>query len=210
MRYILIGFGKFGKLTFQRLKSIFPDSEFIILDPFLEPDTLVSDEKIKVIPVGGVEFLIGNDLLYDTDVIVPVAPFNIAATYVLSFYNHARCTNLPERIEEHFQNCSLIDHATIVVSNANFLCPDDCPEGDRCTVTGELRAPMYDRIEHLSFPGYVIAVLRSFQLAPGVGGYSLSDLRSLTYSVSSEGKYLIATSCKCHAIISSIKIEANG
>ncbi|MGC8657713.1 MAG: hypothetical protein ACP5U1_01440 [Desulfomonilaceae bacterium] len=208
MRYILIGFGKFGKLTFERLKAISPQGNFIILDPALVHETASIDEKVRMIPTGGVEFLLKNDLLFDTDIIVPVAPFNIAARYVISFYKNACQINLPEGVENFFQNFSFITPSTIVVSNADFLCPDDCPEGDRCTVTGELRMPMYERIGRLNFPGYVVAILKSLQLAPGVGGYSLSDLRSLTHSVRARGKYLIGTSCKCHAIISSIEIAS--
>ncbi|MGO9738418.1 MAG: hypothetical protein ACLPVO_13435 [Desulfomonilaceae bacterium] len=206
MRFILIGFGKFGRLSFDRLRSTFVDAEFIIVDPSIEQNSVISDAKIRPIPAGGVEILLNYDQLSETDLIVPVAPLNIAGAYIWAYYSGSEYSSLPVGLADHFKNLWLIDHATLCVSNANFICPDDCPEGDTCTITGERRMPMYEKIECLKFPGFEIRVIRSFQLAPGVGGYTLGSLISIRDSVASGQKYVIATSCKCHAILSAIRV----
>ncbi len=206
MRFILIGFGRFGRLSFDRLRSMFVDAEFIIVDPNIEQSSVISDAKIRPIRADGVEFLLNYDQLSETDLIVPVAPFNIAGAYILAYYSGSEYSSLPVGLADHFKNLWLIDHATLCVSNANFICPDDCPEGDTCTVTGERRIPMHEKIERLEFSDFETRVVRSFQLAPGVGGYTLGSLTSIRDSVALGEKCVIATSCKCHAILSAIRV----
>ncbi|MGC8605502.1 MAG: hypothetical protein ACP5VS_17695, partial [Desulfomonilaceae bacterium] len=185
-------------------------AEFVIVDPSLKDASIFSDDKIKAITTDGIEFLLNYGQLSKTDVIVPVAPFNIAAAYIVASYTGAKYVRLPIGFSDHFQNTWLINYSTLCVSNANFICPDDCPEGEFCTVTGERRIPMYEKIECLKFPDFKIMVLRSFQLAPGVGGYKLGSLLSLRDSVVSGQKYVVATSCKCHAILSAIEWGVGG
>jgi len=206
LRFILIGFGKFGRLSFDRLRTTFRSAEFVIVDPELQPGPVISD-KIRLIRAGGAEFLSYDDQLTDTDLIVPVAPFNIAAAYIKDSCKQTESVSFPEDLAEYFENCSFVDQFTLCVSNANFICPDDCPEGDTCTVTGQRRIPMYERIERINAYGFKILVVRSFQLAPGVGGYTYGNLKSLREVIRSTQNYIIATSCKCHAILSSIKVN---
>ncbi len=207
MRFILIGFGKFGQLAFDRLRSKFVDAEFIIVDPSINRSSVVPGPGIWPIRNDGVEFLLSHYQLAETDLIVPVAPFNIAGAYIFAYYRGSEYAILPARLADHFKNHWLIDNSTLCVSSVDFICPDDCPEGDTCTVTGEQRTPMHEKIEYLDFSDYDIRVLRSFQLAPGVGGYTLRSLRSLRDSLTLGQKYVIATSCKCHAMLSAIKIQ---
>jgi hypothetical protein len=100
-------------------------------------------------------------------------------------------------------NPMVVNESNIVCSRADFVCPDDCPEGELCTVTGKPREPLYDALERLELPGYNMLVQRSSQILPGVGGYRLGDLHRLAHFVD-KGRFLIATSCKCHGILTAI------
>ena len=76
-----------------------------------------------------------------------------------------------------------------------------------CTVTGKQReTDMFDLIPRIQVKGFLTRVVRSHQLAPGVGGYRLSVLWSLLEEVrSTEKDFLIATACRCHGVINALR-----
>lgn len=95
------------------------------------------------------------------------------------------------------------------LSLADFRCPDDCPEPPKlCTVTGKPRgAPLFQRLAEMSPPGWRVAVLRSHQLAPGVGGCLASEMLELKQLVQAQGgKWLVATACRCHGVVSGLEL----
>jgi len=204
LRFILIGFGKFGRLSFDRLRSTFKSAKFVIVDPNLCLVRDAFDDSTRLIPSDGIEFLANNTQLLETNLVVPVAPFNIAASYILASSHGTGYVDLPAGMSDHFENWSLVNQSTLCISSGQFICPDDCPEGETCSVTGERRVPMHDKIERIKSPGFQILVVRSFQLLPGVGGYFFRDLQSLRQTIQPVQRYVIATSCKCHAILTSI------
>jgi hypothetical protein len=90
------------------------------------------------------------------------------------------------------------------------LCPEDCPEPeDGCTVTGEIRPPLFGVMADLPVPGFEVHVIRSRQLAPGVGGYRIADLKALQGRVLGRPgvKWLVGTACRCHGTITGLEIE---
>lgn len=91
----------------------------------------------------------------------------------------------------------------LYASHAAFVCPEDCREGGICPVTGKDRPPaLHRRIAALSLPGVNIFVVRSYQLAAGVGGILTRDLEKAREFLSRErGPFLLATSCNCHAVL---------
>ena len=95
------------------------------------------------------------------------------------------------------------------LSMADFLCPDDCPEpADRCTVTGLARGkPMFERLAGLDVPGWHTGVLRSRQLAPGVGGLMTSEMKSLRRQMAGKkGRWILATACRCHGVVQGFEL----
>ena len=54
------------------------------------------------------------------------------------------------------------------------MCPDDCPEGETCTVTGLPRVPLYDELELLKSPDWTTLIQRSFQILTGSWRISFS------------------------------------
>jgi hypothetical protein len=94
------------------------------------------------------------------------------------------------------------------LSLADFRCPPDCPEpAEICTSSGLPRGlPMYQRITRQAWPGWECRVLRSHQLAPGVGAVKPSDLAELRRDLQGRvGQWVLATSCKCHAVLEGLE-----
>ncbi|MEM5787960.1 MAG: hypothetical protein AAGU11_11635, partial [Syntrophobacteraceae bacterium] len=56
---------------------------------------------------------------------------------------------------------------------------------------------------------FAVMVLRSWQLAPGVGGFPVVRMNEMLATVASTpGKYLIGTSCRCHGVIDALEWDA--
>ena len=100
---------------------------------------------------------------------------------------------------------------TLLVSYSDFYCPDDCPEpSDHCPMTGEKRAlPLYELLSRIVIPDHTTHVIRSRQLAPGLGGYKVEDLRNLLMKTSQQaGKWLVGTACSCHGALTALNIQS--
>jgi hypothetical protein len=116
---------------------------------------------------------------------------------------------VPDEILNFLPNVVRGRQGEIFASNADFICPPDCPEAGRvCTATGRRRPrSMYAFIQRLPLAGVKILVIRSFQLAPGVGALRPRDLFAALHEVRSrKTPVLLATACKCHAVLSLFKI----
>jgi hypothetical protein len=207
LRFILVGFGKFGKIAYERLKINFSSSDFLILDPDLNPSPAL--DGARLISEDGVNFLARSGQVKNSDVVIPLAPLNVAAEYLLLSLKGAVPTELPSDLRNFFRVSSLIDKYTLCVSYADFLCPDDCEEGDACKITGEKRVPMFEKLRQTVVPGFQTFVVRSHQILPGVGGYKFQELTKLRDSISPDKKNMICTSCRCHAIISGITVKSS-
>jgi hypothetical protein len=208
MKYVILGFGKFGRLAYKRLHTAYSGELFVIADT--RPEVLTPGDDQGVITVHGdaTEFLSEAQDIRDEDIIVPMVPFHLAAAYAVAVLDSLASAPLSESVEQKLPNPFRIDAFTVACSMADFLCPDDCPEGDVCTVTGQPRdVPLYERLESLQIEGRPIVVLRSFQLLPGVGGYRLADLKHAVANVS-HGAAALATSCKCHGIITGMHADS--
>jgi hypothetical protein len=203
--FVIAGLGKFGCLALERLQHSFPHSRIIVL----EQDSKKSTDKfapwVSMIEGDAVSLLLDASLFHAEDVIIPMVPFNLAASYVLAKHANSREVAIPEETLDLLPNPMVVNESNIVCSRADFVCPDDCPEGELCTVTGKPREPLYRLIERLEVPGYNILVQKSSQILPGVGGYRLGDLQRLAHLVDN-GTFLIATSCKCHGILTAITV----
>ncbi len=202
--FVIAGFGRFGRLALERLQNSFPLAHIMVL----EQDPIISARKFshKVLAIHGdaASLLVDSPEFHAEDLIIPMVPFNLAASYVLAKHGNSREIAAPKRLLALLPNPLLINESNIVCSRADFVCPDDCPEGERCTVTGQPRDPLYDLLGRIEVDGYKMLVQKSAQILPGVGGYRLGDLRALARLVD-KGQSIIATSCKCHGILTAIE-----
>lgn len=203
MRYLIAGFGKFGRIAFERIISNFPDCELVVIEPDINKTAAITG-TCEVIGEDAAAFLVNGSNLKADDIVIPMVPFHLAATYVAASAGRKRVA-LPQGLEEQVPHPYRLDAWNLFCSRADFVCPDDCPEGDCCTVTGLPREPLYNALESLKAPGWKVWVQRSFQILPGVGGYPLADLRSLKHNVGA-GLHIIATACKCHGVLTGIEV----
>jgi hypothetical protein len=207
---IVIGAGRFGKRAVRILSA----TGGIVTVVDKDPEAVSSLAGDRVIPIvsDGVAFMRRSftDLSPET-LIVPALPVHLAYEWLSRGSEGAfglERTVVPEGIAPSGVHCWPATEGSVLVSYADFICPDDCPEPERCTVTGERRElPLYRRLQELRLEGWQIAVIRSRQLAPGLGGYRARDLKDLAERVKGfpEGPCLICTSCSCHGVITACR-----
>jgi hypothetical protein len=202
-RFVIAGFGKFGRLALERLRAAFPQSRIIVLEQGAGISEWKFSTHVRAIEGDAVSLLSDTSLFRAEDLIIPMVPFNLAASYVLAGHPDSQETAIPEDMIALLPNPLRLDASNVVCSRADFVCPDDCPEGELCTVTGKPREPLYDLLGRLDVDGYGMLVQKSSQILPGVGGYPLADLREIAGLVR-KGRSVVATSCKCHAILTAI------
>lgn len=205
-KYIIAGFGAFGRLALKRLRDSEPDARIVVVDKKPAPDGERALSGTEYICADAVDYLAALGNVAPEDIILPMVPFHLAASYALARTHVTKPFPLPAALLETLPNPFLIDDATIACSLADFLCPDDCPEGETCTVTGMPRDnPLHARLAGLKIPGVHVTVLRSHQLLPGIGGYRFSELLAAVESLR-PGRNILATSCRCHGILTGLAL----
>ncbi len=203
MKYVIAGFGKFGKIAMERLLSSFPQAKIVIVESCDDRRPPEVSSGVRWIVGDVVSFLVESPELLPEDVIIPMVPFHLLAAYIVATHPGCREVALPDALETILPHPFRITPSILCCSRADFICPDDCPEGDVCTITGEPREPLHAAIEEIALPGFTVLVQRSFQILPGVGGYPMNRLVDMAARVT-QGRYVIATSCKCHAILTAV------
>lgn len=205
MKYVIAGLGRFGRLALDRLSAAFTDAHIIAVEKKTDVSLETASGRVTLISGDAVSFLVEASDLTGEDRIIPTVPFHLAASYLLARYPTIREVDLPSELAARLPNSFSLNRSNLCCSRADFLCPDDCPEGDVCTVTGEPREdPLYGELARIVIPGFTVPVLRSEQVLPGIGGYSLSDLWNLGERIHT-GRHVIATACKCHGIMTGIE-----
>ena len=114
---------------------------------------------------------------------VPSVPVHVAFEWVLNELGRpgtSRRLPVPEEVGSQVPNPLRAPSGALYASFATFVCPDYCSEPDEiCTHTGKERpGNLYDFLGGVDVPGFDVLVLRSWQLAPGVGGYPGRSLRN--------------------------------
>ncbi len=201
MKYVVAGFGKFGKIALERLLSSFADPRIIIVESREDRRPAELPAHVRWIRADAVSFLRESPELLPEDVIIPMVPFHLLAAYVMATRPKCHEVPLPDALETILPHPFRIGSSALCCSRADFLCPDDCPEGEVCTVTGEPREPLHAAIEAVAVPGFTVLVQKSFQILPGVGGYPLSRLADIASKVTHgqyPDRYLMQMSCNTH------------
>jgi len=205
MTFIVAGYGKFGRLSVARLLRELVSPSITVVEKDAARLALGSPEGVQCVHGDAVEFLLRAGSIQPEDLILPMVPFHLAAEFVQARLTGAVRIPLPPGLSSLLPNPFIVNDSCLCCSRADFLCPDDCPEGDLCTVTGLPRDPLYRELENLLVPGVNIVVLRSVQILPGVGGYSFAELQRVTDRVRF-GPNSLVTSCKCHSVLTAIEI----
>ncbi len=208
----IIGAGHFGNRAAHLLHQQGRKDVYIV---DLDEKALLKLDNIpfKSILYNGVQFLADNfQDLNPSNIIVPALPVHLAYEW-LKLYWHGMYDleqiNVPEPIRTQVPLTWDGSEGSLLISYADFMCPDNCPEPDICTVSGERRSePLYALLSNLELSGFKVHIIRSQQLAPGLGGYQVAELEKAARKVLQDKNitWLLGTACKCHGILSGFKI----
>jgi len=212
----IIGGGKFGSRAAHHLNKKDPNAHILLIDS--DPDTLRGWKgRVDTVQADGITFLVrhlddGNDMTMP-DWIVPAIPIHVAFEWIRrTLGNDLGITpiTVPEILSSFLPHPVRGKASELYVSYATFTCPEDCLEPpDLCSVTGKPRGTeLYHVLEKLEVANYRSVVIRSHQLAPGVGGYPAQALLNARSEVNlSEGRVLLSTACCCHGVVHAFIVE---
>ncbi len=206
----IIGMGRFGQLAADRLTKISPRYHLVLVDPDRDHLQQENGPHRTIKPMDGVSFL-DQQLRPEKgpEWIIPALPVHLAAQWCLArLGNHGlRQIGIPFEIDALVPNPMRDTSGQVYVSHADFICPDDCAEPAAiCTVTRKKRrADMFELLGSVRMPGFLSLTVRSYQLAPSVGGYRPRQLFDLLKQVKqNKKKYLLSTACRCHGVITGL------
>ncbi len=213
--YLIVGCGRFGSRAAEKLLQKNPRSKIIVVDRNKKALKKVSHLPVESEACEGAlcleKFLSrGRKLNY----IIPSVPFHLAFEFILSQSKHWGGKRVKVPSLSGLPNSMISKTGDLYTSLASFLCPEDCPEPSRyCTITKQRRPrPLYQILEDLKGP-FESRVIRSRQLAPGVGGYSPAELLDLFETIKKRTEprrtILISTSCRCHGVTSALSFSPN-
>lgn len=210
---IVIGAGRFGTRAIALLnqQGVWPVLAVDIKEEALS--ALPGDIARKVL-CDGIRFLCRNmNRLHPSNIVVPALPRHLIFEWAQGLLRDTLSLNplpVPEGIRFALPHTWTGGEGSMLVSYADFQCPDDCPEPvNYCTITGQPRGlPLYERLAGLAWQGYGVHIIRSRQMAPGLGGYTVQELLELAGRLK-EGRadrWLIGTACRCHGVLSALEI----
>lgn len=210
---LVVGAGRFGARIVQLLKTAsYGPIRVVDIDP--AKLTAIDDPAVEVVQADGVAFLAENfKRLQPNDIVVPALPVHLAVAWLhveLGRSYKVVPRRVPDIVAHRLPNTWRIAPELLLASYADFICPEDCQEPERCSVSGEARdVPMRRLLRNLKVDGFSTHAIASLQLAPGAGGYRASDLDQLRQRVVNAGtprNWLVATACKCHAMLSAFAL----
>jgi hypothetical protein len=208
----ILGAGKFGRLATLRLSQRYERTQILVVDH--DPRRL-ADLPCRSAQADAVEWLTTHLRPSQTpDMIVPAVPIHLAYHFLaakLESKHFLSALPLPASIRRLLPYAFDGQMGQAFISNADFLCPDDCPEPrDHCPVTGKPRPrELFRYMQALDVEILTSIVIRSFQLAPGVGGYPPRVLfEALKVAVQAQGRILLSTACRCHGVSNFFEISS--
>jgi len=212
----IVGAGRFGMMALCKLQNRI-GARYVVIDlnPLTCEDAHVVTEAI--VCRDGVDFLSERlNRMGGPRWIIPAVPVHLAYEWLrrrLRGVKLIRPVPVPADVEGCFPNPMRGRNGELYLSNADFMCPANCSEPDRvCSYTGKARpCILFQELRKFQHDRFRSVVIRSRQLAPGVGGYTPRDLYSaLDAIVSADGPVLMSTACKCHGVMHAFTVESNG
>ena len=197
---MVIGGGRYGQIALKRLGS----RAALVVEP--DPAPELEGLGIPLWQTDGIEAaraMLASE--HPPSYLIPTLPVHLLAVWLQKALADLgpRSLDIPADLLKGLDALQHPDHQVIYLSLADFMCPDDCSEpAEFCTVTGRPRGvPLFQRLRDLPLSGISLGIVRSHQLAPGVGGLNSSRMLELLNQVrDSGGRWLIATACRCHGV----------
>jgi hypothetical protein len=213
----VIGAGHFGARAVKLLVSRLNSPMWVVDSDERRLERLEGDSVHRFLGEG-VDFIAENfDRFRPSNLIVPAVPLHLASEWLKTCSPTSlliRNREVPAKIKLLMPFSWDGNDGSLLLSYADFRCPDDCPEPEGyCTVTRKSRKmPLHRLLESIQVTGYRVHILESRQMAPGVGGYRVEDLRQLYDRVrrGGRGRWLVGTACKCHGVVTAVEVEPRG
>ena len=213
---VILGAGHFGRRAAKVLGNKV-SGPLLVVDKNEQALKRLKDAGVHVIKDDAVDYLVRNQGVLSPDTkIVPAVPFHLAwlfARRVLDEKGYSiKVVQIPDQIKASLPHVWVAGDGSFLISYADFRCPDDCPEPPYCTVTGQRRdKSLYKVLQDIVVEPFTVYVIRSRQMAPGVGGYGMGDLLRLCSVLehAGPGKWLVGTACKCHGVLSALDVRYN-
>lgn len=213
MVFAILGAGRFGSLALARLASRRPQAEFWLVDRQRE-----RLQALAASATGRQRYFLGDAVAWLTEFlltapptwIIPAVPKHVAWGWLSRQLPAGswQPAPVPPALVGSLPWVVQGQEGELYLSLAPGICPDDCPEAlSRCPLTGKSRSlKLYQYLEDLSRPEALVLVVRSRQLAPGVGGFQPAALQSLLPQVvAARGTVYIATACRCHGVVHGLR-----
>jgi hypothetical protein len=210
-RIWILGAGHFGSVACKRLTRRYPQAEFLVIDSDRERLAKIEQEFGLQVYLGEAISCITAKPLVSDVWIIPAIPIHVAFQWLLNELKRTvevEQIDVPAAIDQMVPNPFRMHSKTLYTSFATFVCPDVCNEpDDLCTYTGKPRpGDLSSSLSQMQAPGFHMALIRSWQLAPGVGGYRAGELTEMANRIKmTAGSYLVATSCRCHGVIDALR-----
>jgi len=213
---LVIGAGHFGERA-VRILNTGPQRPLLLIDRDENRLAKINGLNVTKILADGVQFLSDHyTLLNPSNMIVPAIPIHLALEWLKRHLQenhqgyHVKLLPIPKETPATLPHTWDGHDGSLLISYADFKCPDDCPEPvEACTVTGERRSkPLHTLLAEINLPGFQNHGIVSRQLAPGLGGYAFVELQSLLQKVlrAENSKWLISTACKCHGVMTAMEV----
>ncbi|MCE5333048.1 MAG: hypothetical protein LLG06_00505 [Desulfobacteraceae bacterium] len=207
----ILGAGRFGRIAAARLQPRFPTTPIFITDRDSRKAAETATEFGILSEAGDAVEDFCNARLPEDTWVVPAVPVHLGFEWLFTRLSRSRAAErlaVPGEVDAMVPNPIRSPSGTLYASYATFICPDHCKEPEAiCTHTGKARSGnLFETFGRIRLPEFEVAVLRSWQLAPGVGGYPVRSLNALFSLISSvQGRYLVATSCRCHGVMDGLR-----
>lgn len=196
----IIGAGRFG---IRAAKILSDHANVLLIDKDMTACHQAEEEGFETVCADGVGYLNTQMTRDIPDQIIPSVPIHLAYQWVRQQIA-LRPIPVPRRIIPCLPNPMMGKENEVYMSYADFICPDNCPEpAEICTFTRQARkGTLYKLLESLSDEDFTSVVVRSRQLAPGIGGYTPQALFNALEQVRrSEKPIIFSTACRCHGVM---------
>ncbi len=207
-KIIILGAGKFGTKAALSLKSRYKNALITVVDNKKSFLLKMSDKGINTVFSDAITFLLNYSEKEKKDVfIVPAVPVHVAFEWVkdkLSADYKIETIDICKKLKDMFVMSIVGKKGELYVSNADFICPDNCSEPSNiCTYTHKPRPLIvHETLKFFKYKDYQSNVIYSRQVAPGVGGYSYDFLDPVLANIKkAETPIFLSTACKCHGVV---------
>ena len=211
----IIGGGKFGRRAAESLGKKHSLNNLAIVEKDKSVCRQLGRLGFEAVCTDGIRYLVRNLTgSHDPDWIVPAIPLHVAFEWIrlkLSKTRSLQKIAIPNALVTALPHPIKAGTGHLFISIADFKCPENCPEpADICTYTGKPRLMiLHEFLRSIQRKDIKTVVIRSHQLAPGVGGYTPRALfAALDEIETAQRPVSLSTACSCHGVMDTFQLSA--